>query len=104
MTSSLVKISSPFELPESDSKTVAPQSAAVAIDRDGQFMVNNKKVSSTGLSRALRKELKSLSVSEQPTITIVAEKDVPFRYVKTAMEAAARLNAQAIIATQPKTN
>ena len=40
LTSNLVKIE-PFELPISDSKTVAPQNVVVSISKSGEWKLNN---------------------------------------------------------------
>ncbi|MCB0623796.1 MAG: biopolymer transporter ExbD [Saprospiraceae bacterium] len=101
LTSNFVKIQ-PFELPESDSKTVAPTSAVVTIERSGDFTLNNKPISDRAIERALRTEISSAGNREDFTVTIVAEKGVPFDDVAKIMEVAGRLRIKAIIATQPK--
>ena len=101
LTSTLVKIQ-PFDLPESDSKTVAPTSAVVTIDQNGQFTLNDKPISVRALERALRPEVRKMENRENVTITIVAEKGVPFENVVKVMEVAGRLKVRAIIATQPR--
>lgn len=101
LTSTLVKIQ-PFDLPESDSKTVAPTSAVVTIDKAGEFTLNNQSISIRALERALRPEVRKQENRENVTITIVAEKGVPFENVVKVMEIAGRLKVRAIIATQPR--
>lgn len=102
LTSTLVRIQ-PFELPKSDSKTVAPTSTVVTIEKDGRFTVNSKEVSSRDLERALRQEVRAAGNSENAVVTIVAEVGTPFDDVVRVMEMANRLKLNAIIATQPKT-
>lgn len=102
LTSTLVKIE-PFELPESDSKTVAPTSIVVAITKDGQHTIGGEVVPVRSLTRVLSNEIMKASEQEREnyTVTIVAEVDTPFERVVNIMEIAARLKVNAIIATQP---
>ncbi|HKK76025.1 MAG TPA: biopolymer transporter ExbD [Saprospiraceae bacterium] len=102
LTSTLVKIE-PFELPESDSKTVAPTSIVVAITKDGQHKIGNEVIPVRSLTRVLSNEIMKASEQEREnyTVTIVAEVDTPFERVVNIMEIAARLKVNAIIATQP---
>ena len=53
LTSTLVKIQ-PFELPESDAKTVAPTSVVVRIEKNGTHRIGDKEIASRALERALR--------------------------------------------------
>lgn len=101
LTSTLVKIQ-PFELPESDSKTVAPTSAVITVDRSGQFTLNNKAMSLNSIERELRSVVRTMGNREDASVTIVAEKGVPFDNVVKIMEVAGRLRINAILATQPK--
>ena len=102
LTANFVRIQ-PFELPKSDSKTVASTSIVVTIDKSGKFTVNNNEVSSRSLEQALRMAVRTSDNRENATITIVAEVGTPFDNVVQVMEAANRLKVNAIIATQPKT-
>lgn len=101
LTSNLVQID-PFELPESDSQTVAATSVVVQIKKDGEMTLNNIPITSSALYKGLVIKKKENDNPNDFTVTIVAEKGVPFRKVKDIMEAAGRLKAKAIIATQPK--
>ncbi len=101
LTSNFVRID-PFDLPESDSKTVAPTTAIVTINRSGQYTFNQEPIRPSQIERKLRSELRKIEDKEHATLTIVAEKGVPFRHVKNLMEVAGKLRMQAIIATQPK--
>ena len=102
LTSTLVKLDN-VELPESDSQTVAPTSIAVTIPNKGKMSVNNKPFSS--LSRVER-EVRSLLAKQEnkkgATITIVAEKGVPWDKVEDVMGIASNLRMKAILATRPK--
>ncbi|MCB0568309.1 MAG: biopolymer transporter ExbD [Phaeodactylibacter sp.] len=102
LTSTLVRIQ-PFELPKSDSKTVAPTSMVVTIEKSGRYTVNNNEIGSRDLERALRIELGKSGNKENAVVTIVAEVGTPFDDVVQVMEIANRLKLNAIIATQPKT-
>ncbi len=101
LTSTLVKIQ-PFNLPESDAKTVAAVNVVVTIRKDGSHTLNNQDIDPKAISRALGTALVQAATKEEPTVTIVAEVGTPFGLVVDVMEAAARNKARAIIATQPK--
>ena len=101
LTSTLVKIDA-LDLPESDSKTVAPTSAIVVIDPSGRYKLNNETVTLTTLERALRSEIQESGNREDYTITIVAEKNTPFERVVDVMQVAGKLRVKTILATQPK--
>lgn len=101
LTSTLVRIQ-PFELPKSDSKTVASTSVVVTLEQNGRNTVNNKEVSAGNLERALRAEVSTMKNRENAAITIVAEIGTPFDRVVDVMEMANRLKVNAIIATEPR--
>ncbi len=101
LTSNFVKID-PFEMPESDSKTIAPTNLVVQIHKDGKMTVNSKPISSKALVSELRSALAGLKDKKKASVTIVAEKGVPFKKVSRVMEAAGLLRLKAILATQPK--
>lgn len=101
LTSTLVRIQ-PFELPKSDSKTVASTSVVVTLEQNGRNTVNNKEVSAGNLERALRAEVSTMKNRENAAITIVAEMGTPFDRVVDVMEMANRLKVNAIIATEPR--
>lgn len=102
LTSTLVKIE-PFELPKSNSKTVAPTSVVVAITKDGQHKIGGEVIPERSLTRVLSNEILKSDEAEREnyTITIVAEVDTPFEYVVNIMKIAASLKVNAIIATEP---
>ena len=101
LTSTLVRIQ-PFDLPESDSKTVAATSIVVTIEKSGKHTLNNKNIPANVLEKGIRQELRKLESKEGATITIVAELGTPFDEVVKVMNMANRLRVKAIIATQPK--
>ncbi|HMQ60577.1 MAG TPA: biopolymer transporter ExbD [Flavilitoribacter sp.] len=101
LTSTLVRIQ-PFPLPKSDSKTVAPTSMVVTIEKSGKITVNNKEVPSSAIETALRQQLAKVEDNrENVAVTIVAEVGTSFDDVVRVMNAAARLRIKAIIATEP---
>jgi len=101
LTSNFVGIR-PFDLPESDSKTVAANSLFVTIEKSGAYTFNNKEIGFSGIERSMRREVSVMENKDNATVTIVAEKGVPFDKVTEIMEMAAKLKMKAIIATQPR--
>lgn len=101
LTSNLVTIQ-PFDLPQSDSKTVAPTNLVVAIRNTGEHTLNNIEIAPRALERALRQEATKVENKQELTVTIVAEVGTPFDYVVDIMKIASKMRAKAIIATQPK--
>ena len=101
LTSTLVRIQ-PFELPRSDSKTVASTSIVVTLEKNGRTTVNNNETAARNLERALRMEVRTSDNRDNAAITIVAEMGTPFDRVVEVMEIANRLKVNAIIATEPR--
>ncbi len=92
-----------MELPESDSKTVvAARSLKVTISKKGEYTYNGKTVSSRKLERTISRELGVMENRKEATLTIAAEKGVPFRKVAALMQFAANKRIKAIIATSPR--
>lgn len=100
LTSNFVRIQ-PFELPESDSKTVAATDLVVAITKDGVYTVNNSETKAGALRGVIRNEVSKAEKRSDVTVTIVAEKGTPFSQVQRVIEIAGRENLKAILATQP---
>lgn len=101
LTSNFVQIK-PFELPKSDSQTVAPTNITVQLENgETDVTLNNITIPESMVSRALGDALAQVKDEEQATVTIVAEIGVPFSRVQKVMEAANKLKMRAIIATQP---
>ena len=92
----------PFELPNSDSKTVAPTSLIVSISKAGEHRIDNEVVPQESLERALLPKIR-VEAEKDPnyTITIVAEVGTPFESVLNVMKIAGKFKVKAIIATQP---
>ena len=100
LTSSLVKID-PFDLPVSDSKTVAPVSVVVSIDKSGKWKLNGETIKKAALPAGLKIKIREAKKKEDVTLTIVAETGVPFTKVEEVMKLAAENRIKAMIATQP---
>jgi len=101
LTSNMVRIQ-PFELPKSDSKTVAPTNLMVSIENDGRHTLNGTDISPRALETALRQEIGTLDNQTNVSVTIVAEVGTPFDDVVEVMNMAARLRVKAILATEPR--
>ncbi len=101
LTSNIAGVPS-MDLPESDSKTVAGNSMNIAITKDGAYSFNGNTISSRLIESKLRRTMKEMEIDRKnATLTIAAEKGVPFSKVTALMEIAAKLKMKAIIATQP---
>ena len=101
LTSNLVQIK-PFDLPKSDSTTVAPVNIIVQMEKDGTVNVNGETTTTAdATSNALLAAIDASTDEEQTTVTIVAETGVPFSTITPIMKLAASRRARAIIATQP---
>lgn len=102
LTSTLVKIQ-PFDLPESDSKTVASTSIVVTVEQNGKVTLQGNEVPKRSLEKALRMAVRTAENRDGLTVTIAAELGTPFDSVVDIMNIAAKLRVKAILATQPKT-
>lgn len=91
-----------LELPESNNKTVAPSSLSVSIEQEGNYYVNGKEISIKDLKSELNAVATRLDNKGNTTVTIIAEKGVPFQNVMKVLKAASDLKLKAILATQPK--
>jgi len=101
LTANFVRVDN-FELPKSDSKTVAPMSMTVSIEKSGKYMLNGNDIGIGSIKKALQLELRKAENRQNATVAIVAEVGVPFEKVQAVMNIVAGLNAKAILATQPK--
>lgn len=100
LTSSLVQIN--VDLPESDVRTVAPTDVTVTLTTQGGITLNGKEVRKGSLEAAVRTAIENSENRQNATVTIVAEKGVNWSEVSDITRMANRLQARAIIATQPK--
>lgn len=103
LTSTLVKIEA-VDLPESDSKTVAPVSVAVMLYQTGIYKIESLEVAEGELGKELKKRYDETDENADFTVTIVAEKGTPFEKVVRIMTLAEKMKVKAILATQPKKN
>ena len=100
LTSTLVRIQ-PFELPQSNSKTVANTDIVIAINKDGEHFINDLMLPKTRLESQIRRKVREAEAKENINLTIVAEVGTPFDHVINVMKIAGKLRIKAIIATQP---
>ena len=100
LTSSLVKFDQ-FDLPISDSKTMAPTNIVVTIETTGKYTVNGKSTPKRALKGAISRTKRSMDNESGATLTIVAEVGVPFDRVVEMMSIANGLKMKAILATKP---
>ena len=103
LTSTLVKIEA-VDLPESDSKTVAPVSVAVMLYPSGIYKIESAEIEEVQLENVLRSKYQESESSTDFTVTIVAEKGTPFERVVKLMTLAEKMKVKAILATQPRKN
>ncbi len=90
-----------LKLPSSTSKTVAPQSIAISIEKQGRFYYNGKRMSVANVEKNVRSAVRSSSNRDNITLSIVSERGTPIEYVVQVMDMANRLKVQAILATEP---
>lgn len=103
LTSTLVQIQ-PFDLPESDSKAIAPTDMVVSINEEGKYSLNNIELSKPALESALRQKKAEAKNRENLTVTIVSHVDNRFNETLYVMKLANKLRLKAIMATQPKSS
>ncbi len=90
-----------LKLPSSSSKTVAPQSMAVSIEKEGRYYFNGKRMSIGDVEKSMRSSMRSAGNKENLTVSIFSERGTPIEHVVQVMELANRLKLQAILATEP---
>ena len=90
-----------MDLPVSDSKTVAPVDIAVMMTEKGELTLNGKKSTLSALKGQIGSLIATMENRKNATITIIAEKNVPWQRTTDIMKIASALNCRAIIATQP---
>jgi len=100
LTSSLVQIS--VDLPESDSKTIAPTDFTVMMTVDGSTTYNGKKIKLKDIKSRIKEDSADMDNVKNATIAIVAEVGVPWKKVNEIIEISNSLRMRAIIATQPR--
>jgi len=100
LTSSIVQIN--VELPQSDSKTVAPTDLSVQLFKTGKIMVNGINASKRLLEKRIVKELHPQKNKDNGTISIIAEVGVDWKEIHNVLKIASGLEIKAIIATAPR--
>jgi biopolymer transport protein ExbD len=72
--------------------------------RDNSYIFNGNKIDKTEVAGKVRQALKKLEPDEKKvaTLTIVAEKGVPYKKIYEMMKIANKNKMRAIIGTQPK--
>ena len=100
LTATFIRIQN-VDLPESDSKTVASTSVAITIDKAGKYFLNAIAIPSSALEKEVTRAVNDTDDKNAMTLTIVAEKGVPFEKVSKIMAMASKLKVRAILATQP---
>jgi biopolymer transport protein ExbD len=102
LTANFVQVK-PFELPKSDSKTVAPTSVIVGISKMGEFFHEADPIQLAQLDGIVKKKIAESGNNPEFTVTIVAEVGTPFEEVVEVMKIAGQNRVKAILATQPLT-
>lgn len=100
LTSAAIQIN--IDLPESDSRTVAPTDIPVMLTTDGVVKFKGRVVPKSNLRGLIKDAKMSSDNSENATVNIISEKGVPWKSVAEVMEIASALQMRAIISTQPR--
>ncbi len=90
-----------LKLPSSSSKTVAPQSMAVSVEKEGRFYFNGKRMGISDVEKNMRSAMRASSNKDKLTVSIFSERGTPIEYVVQVMDLANRMKLQAILATEP---
>ena len=85
LTSSVIQIQDKVDLPESDSKTVAPQSTVVSVLAGGRFKVDGNEVSDRLLAQRIEDRLKDVNDRSNFTVAIVTDQTTEFKYITRVM-------------------
>jgi len=99
LTSQMVQIN--VELPQSDSKTVAPTDLPIMMTADGKITVVGKPSSMENLEADIASAVRKTKNKDNATLNIVSEVGVPWENVHKLISIASGLKLKAIIATQP---
>jgi biopolymer transport protein ExbD len=88
-------------LPNSNSKTQATQSMAIAIDAQLKHYVNNKSVRKSELAPELQRLMQLQEPGSDQTAVLYADKSVPVENVVEIINIANDLQLKLILATEP---
>ncbi|MEM7552243.1 MAG: biopolymer transporter ExbD [Bacteroidota bacterium] len=98
LTSSFITPSGlPVNLPSSKSSTIVLQKVSVTITKDGEYFVNDKKITRRQMEIALRNEL----TGKEGVVVLHVDKTVPVEQLVEVAGIATALEAKVSIATQP---
>lgn len=86
-------------LPRAQGKTTNVQKASVSITKEGNYYVNNERVSEYGIEKKLKGVLAG---EEEPTIILRAEEGVPIEEAVFVMDIANKNRFKVILAVRPK--
>lgn len=86
-------------LPSSSSKTQAPQTISVSIDKDINYYVEDQKMPFENIESTL---VSRISHIPDATIVLKVDKSVPTEYLVNVMDIANRNQFKMILATSPK--
>lgn len=91
-------------LPQSNTQTSAKPVTTVSITKDIRFYVEKTEIPISGLEKELQRNLRAYRVkySEDPTISLHADKSVPLEHVVKVMNIARNNNYKLILATSPE--
>lgn len=86
-------------LPRAQGKTTNVHKASVSITKEGNYYVDNERVSEYGIEKKLKERLEG---QEDPTIILRAEEGVPIEEAVFVMDLANRNKYKVILAVRPK--
>lgn len=86
-------------LPKAQGKTTHVQQASVSITKEGNYYVDNERVSEYGIEKELNR---ILSGQKEPTIILRAEEGVPIENAVFVMDIANKNSYKVILAVRPK--
>ncbi len=86
-------------LPKAKGKTTNVQNASVSITKEGNFYVDNERVSEYGIETELKR---ILAGQQEPTIILRAEEGVPIEDAVYVMDIANRNSYKVVLAVRPK--
>lgn len=100
LTSSMIQIN--IELPQSNSKTVAPTDMAVMVTTDKVVKYNGKVINRRNLKKLVAADIKKSDNPKGATLTIIAQSGVDWDQVSPLIDVAKALRIRAIMATEAK--
>lgn len=86
-------------LPKAKGKTTNVQKASVSITKEGNYYVDNERVSEYGIEKELKR---ILAGQDEPTIILRAEEGVPIEDAVYVMDIANKNRYKVVLAVRPK--